>query len=95
MGITPDNVTPALATRFSLPVAEGILVARVIVNSAADEAGLVAGDIIVRLGQQEIANTGELSNFLLANPPGETVTIEYIRGEETRLTSAQLRDRPH
>ena len=94
LGITPENVTPALATQFSLPVTEGIVVARVIVNSAADEARLEVGDIIVRLGQQEIANTGELSNFLLANPPGETVTIEYIRGEETRLTSAQLRDRP-
>ena len=94
LGITPINVTPALASQFNLPVREGILLVRVITGFAAEEAGLQEGDVIVQLGDEPIANTGEMSKFLLAHLPGETVTIVYFRGPDEITTEVTLGERP-
>ena len=94
LGITPENITSALAAQFSLPVTEGILIVRTITGSSAEAAGLLAGDIIQKLGDQEISNTGELSKFLLEHPPGESVAVEYLRRGRAERTIAILGDRP-
>ncbi|MCH8205689.1 MAG: trypsin-like peptidase domain-containing protein [Chloroflexi bacterium] len=94
LGITPVNVTPGMAQQFGLAVTRGVILARVIPGTAADVAGLQAEDIIVELAGQPINNVGELSKFLIAHTPGETIEIVFFRGE-TRLTAeATLRDRP-
>jgi serine protease Do len=94
LGITPVNLDAALANRFDLSVATGILVARVIPNFAADAAGLREADVIVELGDDAIANNGELSKFLLKNLPGETVRLVYYRGTTKVITEITLGDRP-
>ena len=94
LGITPENITSALAAQFNLPVTEGILIVRTITGSSAETAGLLAGDIIQKLGDQEISNTGELSKFLLEHPPGESVAVEYLRRGRAERTIAILGDRP-
>ena len=94
LGITPVNVTAGKAQQFSLPVDRGIVLARVIPGTAADAAGLRAEDIIVELAGEPIGNVGELSKFLIAHPPGETVEIVYFRGDTGLTTQATLGDRP-
>ena len=95
LGITPVNLTPGIARQFDLDVTEGILLARVITGNAADEAGLRMDDIIVQLGDETIANTGELSKFLIANLPGETVNLVYFRGKTKITTEITLGTRPN
>ena len=73
---------------------EGILVVRTITGSSAEAAGLLAGDIILKLGDRSIANTGDLAKFLLEHPPGATVEVEYLRRGRSEQTVAQLGDRP-
>lgn len=73
---------------------EGILLARVIEGFPADASGLRAGDVIVQLGGEFIANTGELSAFLMNHPPGETVEVVFLRGELERRTDVILGERP-
>ena len=51
-------------------------------------------DIIVRLDDEPIRNTGELSKFLIAHPPGEIVTVVFFRGSEERTTQVTLTERP-
>ena len=94
LGITPVNVTPGRAVQFELTVTEGILLARVIEGFPADASGLRAGDVIVQLGGEPIANTGELSAFLMNHPPGETVEVVFLRGELERRTDVILGERP-
>ena len=94
MGIWTDNVTPALASRYDLPVNEGVIVTRVNPDTPAEAAGLQAGDIIVKLGDESITNSGELSKFLLAHSPDETVGLTYARGEETIITEITLGETP-
>ena len=62
-------------------------------HSAAEEAGLQEGDVIVQLGDQPIGNTGDMSEFLLEHLPGETVTAVYFRGSTKITTEIALTDR--
>ncbi len=96
LGISPFNLTPALASQapFALPVTAGVLVARVIPGGAAEVAGLQEFDVIVKLGDDSISNTGELSKFLLNHLPGETVHFELFRGEDRFEGEVTLGERP-
>ena len=94
LGIAPVNLSAALAGQVGVPVSEGILVVRVNPDSAAANAGLRAEDVIVRLGDETIANTGELSKFLVAHLPGETVRVVFYRGDDERTVQLTLGTRP-
>ena len=94
LGISPVSLPPAFANQTGAPVSEGILVVRVTPGAPADRAGLREADIIVRLDDVPIRNTGELSKFLISHPPGETVTVVLFRGNEERSVRLTLSDRP-
>ena len=94
LGISPVNLTPAIAAQIGVPVSEGVLVARVVEDSGAALAGLQGEDVIVALGGRAIRNTGELSKFLLENLPGEQVSVRIYRGNSEMETEAVLGERP-
>ncbi len=93
-GIAPANLNPGLANQLGLPVTEGIVVVAVLAGSPADEAGLEEEDVIVQMGNEPIRNTGELSKFLIAHPPGETVSIVYFRGSNEKTTQVTFAEQP-
>ena len=94
MGISPITLSPAFANQTKAPVTEGVLVVMVIPGTAADSAGLREEDIIVRLDDVPIRNTGELSKFLITHPPGETITVVFFRGSEEKSVQVTLEERP-
>ena len=94
LGISPANLPPALGNQLNVPVIEGLLVVRVVPDSPAAKAGLQEEDVIVELGDEPIRNTGELSKFLIAHPPGDTVTVVYFRGSEKRSARVTLGEQP-
>ncbi len=94
VGIAPLTLNPGLANQLGVPVTEGVVVARVFPGTAAEEAGLQEQDVVVQMGGERIRNTGELSIFLIAHLPGETVTVVFLRGGEERTTEITLQERP-
>ncbi len=94
LGISPVNLTPAIATQIGVPIYEGIVVARVVENSGAHVAGLQGEDVIVAMGGHDIRNTGDLSKFLLDNLPGDQVSVRIYRGDLELETEATLGERP-
>ena len=98
IGVTPFNVTPERISQFNLQLPEdvrqGIFVAAVIPDTPAERVGIRPGDVIVQMGTQPIANTGELAKFLLDHLPGQTVQIVYYRGPEKRLADLTLGEYP-
>ncbi len=92
LGISGDTVTPRLVEQFDLRVEKGVLVADVARNSAADDAGLREGDVIVALDGQPIETFDQLADAIDAKEVGDEVTITVNRdGEELELR-ATLRD---
>ena len=93
LGITPINLTPAIAMQLGSSVDEGVLAVRVYEGTAAADAGLMPEDIIIEMGNEPIGNTGELAKFLLSHQPGETVTIVTIRDDHRLSGEITLGDR--
>lgn len=62
-------------------------------GSAAEQAGLLAKDIIVRFGGREIRNIYDFTNLLGEYKPGDSVEIVVRRGEEERTLTAVLKGR--
>ncbi len=93
-GITLANLSPGFANQLGVPTSEGIIVVGVLPDSPAAKAGLQENDVIVQMGDEPIRNTGELSKFLIAHPPGETVSIVFFRGSKERTTQVTFAEHP-
>ncbi|MFI1911716.1 S1C family serine protease [Nocardia sp. NPDC020380] len=60
-------------------VMSGAAVADVQAGSAAAQAGIVEGDVIVKVGDRDVTGPEELTVAVQSHQPGETVTIKLIR----------------
>ncbi len=58
-------------------------IASVIPNSPADKAKVQAGDIVVKVGDQEVADFDALVRVIAEHQPGDEVKLFVKRGEET------------
>jgi S1-C subfamily serine protease len=58
-------------------VGSGLIVANVISGGAADNAGLVQGDVITAVDGTAVSSQSGLQSILLAHKPGDRVTIDY------------------
>ncbi len=67
------------AMRNSLQLAGGVVVARVVPNSAASQAGLQPGDVVAQLGFREITNVAEYTQIESALPAKQLLPIRYFR----------------
>ncbi len=95
LGVLIARLTPALAVRMGLDAdTEGVVLRAVLPGAPADDAGLLQGDIIRMMGGQTLRNTGELSKFLIAHRPGDTVDFLVIRDGEEVTGQLTLGSRP-
>lgn len=86
LGISADELTPQLAEYFGVKGGKGILVREVVVGSAAQKAGLKAGDVIVAVDGKEVATVSKLRRALAGDTDAKrkaTLTIVRDRREQT------------
>ena len=77
---TFETLRPAKARELNIPESQGgLLVGNVTASGPVGTAGLKAGDVIIRLGNTEIASENDLMVALIKNSAGQTVTLEYYR----------------
>jgi S1-C subfamily serine protease len=66
----------------------GVRVQQVMPGSAAETAGIAAGDVLVSIGGEPVADLRGYSSLLKAHDPGDRVEIVVLRaGEEVALTA--------
>ena len=94
LGITPFNVTDSIREQINLPVSDGVIIAGVVSGFPAEESGLQPEDVIVMLNKTSIENSGDLSKFLLSNPPGSEVEVRFYRRGELKNVELVLADKP-
>jgi serine protease Do len=94
LGVGLYSVDPSVAAAMNLSVNRGAFIAELVADSPAEAAGLSTGDVIIRFGDHEINNVTDLVRALRASEIGEEVEIVFVRGDDTRTTSAQLIERP-
>ncbi|MDK2858533.1 MAG: serine protease Do [Verrucomicrobiota bacterium] len=84
IGVYLQRITPELAESFGLKNTEGILITQVAEDSAAAEAGIAAGDIIVGFNNQPVGKLARFRNRIAALPPGTEVTLTILRNGEQK-----------
>lgn len=67
----------------------GILVGKVFEGTAAEKAGVMVGDLIVAVGDDEIANAGDLTRALQRRA-GKDIVLEVVRDGRTVMLDATL-----
>jgi S1-C subfamily serine protease len=83
LGTVPDFAFAGPGVR-----AEGI-----VEGSPAAKAGIAAGDVILRINDQPLANLQEYSNLLRTLKPGQTVSVVLRRGGKELTVSVTLAER--
>jgi serine protease Do len=63
-------------------------------DSPAEKAGLKTGDVILRFAGKEIATYEDMRKLLMKQKPGDEVTLELKRGDETKELRITLGKRP-
>jgi putative serine protease PepD len=90
LGLQGTTIDASTAERLQLPVQQGVLVASVNANSPAAQAGVRAGDIIVRINNTAVTDEATLQDNVLNKSPGEKVTLQIYRGNQQSTVSVTL-----
>jgi serine protease Do len=88
-GLMVENLTPQLGEFFGAKNGDGVLVRSVEKGSRADKAGLRAGDVIVRVGDQTVHDTSDFTHALHSRNAG-SVTVEVIRERKAQTLTISL-----
>ena len=95
LGISGVDVDTAIVRRFNLAVDSGVLLAEVGRDTPAYEGGLRSGDIVVRVGGQEIKQMRDLLLSLSGVSVGDVLRISFIRSGREYETSVRLVESPY
>ena len=74
--------------------AEGVKVLSIMDGSPAEEAGFETGDLIVAIGENEVADTGDVADLVGDAKPGDKVKITVLRDGDRLNLTATLAARP-
>ena len=94
LGVTLYTVDQYVAMVNRLPVNKGVVVAYVKPGGPAAEAGLRELDVITKFKGQEVTTAEKLIDAIHESKIGEEVTITFVRGNETKTTTARLIQSP-
>jgi len=83
LGMTVQRLTPQIAESLGLESAEGVVVSAVDPGSAADEAGIRRGDVIVEIDRKPIRSIDEYKKAVAGIKKGKGVLLLVRRGEST------------
>ena len=83
LGIEVQEINPEMAKNYNLSRNSGVIIIQVENGSAADQAGLAAGDIIVEIDKKPVKDMATLNRLLAGVKEGETLLFLIDRGGST------------
>ncbi len=94
MGINFEPLTPELITKLHSPVSKGLGLSGVVEGSGASNAGLKANDIIVGMDGTPIAHFSDLTVVIQQHSAGDTIPVEFYRGQDKHTVQMTFGQRP-
>lgn len=89
LGVMVGDVSEDVAQALDLASSAGAFVSEVIPDSAAEEAGIEPGDVIVKVDDKEIEGSGDLVNTVGLRSVGEEVSLQIV-GSDGRLKLVEV-----
>lgn len=93
LGVAIQEVDRDIAEAFGLPDTQGTVVTEVVADSPAASV-IRAGDVIRSFDGDPVASSTGLRNRVAQTPPGRTVEIELLRGDERRTVQVAVGEQP-
>ncbi|QYO67554.1 S1C family serine protease [Leptolyngbya sp. 7M] len=94
LGIEMAEISNENLGKFGLSAVRGVGVEKVSADSPAERAGILAGDVIVRVNGEEVTSTQKLSRMIGEIAPDHTARITVLRGGSERELSVTIGKRP-
>jgi S1-C subfamily serine protease len=109
LGVTSESLYPQLADHLGLDAKSGALITDVVGGSPADDAGLkgstgettfqlqhikTGGDVVIAVDDQPVFQNNDLSELIALHKPGDTVTLDILRGGQHATVDVTLGSRP-
>lgn len=92
LGIKIADVNALVAERLKLTVNQGVYVNEVYDGSAAKEAGIEEGDVIVGINNHTVNSLSELQEWVARHRPGTEISVDFIRADERKTVKARLKN---
>lgn len=90
LGITIRTVDGNLAKEKDLQVLKGVYVDSLMVTSAAKDAGVKIGDVIVKVNEAKVNTSPELQGYIARHRPGEKITLTLDRNGKEKVIDVIL-----
>ncbi len=90
LGVNIQTIDAEAAEALGNDIDSGALITGIQAESAAENAGLKVGDIIIEVNEKKVGGAAELRNRIGLLRSGEQVDIKYVRDNETRSAEAKL-----
>jgi len=92
MGVTISDINKQLAEQEDLATLKGVYIGEVSENGAAKEAGIKAGDVVIKINNRDVTSMSELQEQVNRYRPGDQITATVLRGEKEKVFHLTLRD---
>lgn len=92
IGISINEVTSEMAQKNGVTSLKGVYVSSVAEGGAAAEAGIKAGDVILKVNDVEVNKVSELQEQIGRYRPGQQITVTVLHGDKTRTMNLTLRN---
>ncbi|MBR4929766.1 MAG: Do family serine endopeptidase [Bacteroidaceae bacterium] len=86
------DMEKAKGNEVDLGTVSGVYIDQVTDGSAAQEAGLQKGDVIVKLAGKDTDKMSRLQEEIAQHRPGDKVSVTYLRNKKTQKTDVTLRN---
>jgi putative serine protease PepD len=91
-GLGTIPIPPAAAAQAGVP--EGLYVQQVAAGGPAAAAGLRPGDVITKINGEPATSNVQLQELTLTKKPGDTVTLDYSRNDQSATATVTLGAQP-
>jgi S1-C subfamily serine protease len=90
LGVRVQNMTSDLKEAFGAQGERGVLISQVVEDSAAQRAGLKAGDVIVEIAGDGVASVRDLKGAVQRYAPGDKLQLEILRDRQGQTLQLAL-----
>ena len=91
LGVNVIEIDYEKSRELGLDKVEGLLVAKVEADGAADQAGIAVDDVILAIDEREINSVSELREVITQHSPKENVTITILRNGTVKKVNVTLK----
>jgi serine protease DegS len=94
LGVEAQDLSPQLADAFELTRPRGVVVAGVVSEGPADQAGIAPGDVITALDGRKVFDARHALGLIAEHRPGDLIRISGVRAGRSFELSARVSQRP-